>query len=60
MEEFKVRPIVFRGIRPSAGYTMNATTVRRQQEYHGSVYEFLRNDILDASNFVSLFGQAQG
>jgi hypothetical protein len=39
---------------------MNATTVRRQQEYHGSVYEFLRNDILDASNFVSLFGQAQG
>ena len=39
----------------SAGYTVNATIKGGGNDYHGSAYEFLRNDKLDANNFVSNF-----
>ena len=54
VEEFKVKTNSFSAeYGHSAGYTMNATIKSGTNEYHGSVYEFLRNDALDANNFVS-------
>ena len=45
----------------SAGYTVNATLKSGANHYHGSFFEFLRNDKLDANNFVSNFaGQPKG
>ena len=37
----------------SAGMVINATTRSGTNEYHGSVFEFLRNDKLDANNFFT-------
>jgi hypothetical protein len=54
VEEFKVKTNSFSAeYGHSAGYTMNATIKSGTNEYHGSAYEFLRNDALDANNFVS-------
>src|ERR1035441_10391822 len=54
VEEFKVKTNSFAAeYGHSAGYTMNATIKSGTNEYHGSAYEFLRNDALDANNFVS-------
>jgi hypothetical protein len=54
VEEFKVKTNSFSAeYGHSAGYTMNATIKSGTNAYHGSAYEFLRNDILDANNFVS-------
>ena len=56
VEEFKVKTNSFAAeYGHSAGYTMNATIKSGSNQYHGSAYEFLRNDILDANNFVSNF-----
>src|ERR1051326_2828142 len=56
VEEFKVKTNAFAAeYGHSAGYTMNATIKSGTNQYHGSAYEFLRNDILDANNFVSNF-----
>jgi hypothetical protein len=54
VEEFKVKTNSFSAeYGHSAGYTMNATIKSGSNQYHGSAYEFLRNDALDANNFVS-------
>jgi hypothetical protein len=56
VEEFKVKTNSFSAeYGHSAGYTMNATIKSGSNQYHGSAYEFLRNDALDANNFVSNF-----
>ena len=44
----------------SAGYTVNATIKSGTNEFHGTFFEFLRNDKLDANNFVANFaGQSK-
>ena len=54
VEEFKVKTNGFSAeYGHSAGYTMNATIKSGTNQIHGSAYEFLRNDALDANNFVS-------
>lgn len=54
VEEFKVKTNSFAAeYGHSAGYTMNATIKSGGNQYHGAAYEFLRNDVLDANNFVS-------
>jgi hypothetical protein len=56
VEEFKVKTNSFSAeYGHSAGYTMNATIKSGTNQLHGSAYEFLRNDALDANNFVSNF-----
>ncbi|MGH9659134.1 MAG: TonB-dependent receptor domain-containing protein, partial [Bryobacteraceae bacterium] len=56
VQEFKVKTNNFAAeYGRSAGYTVNATIKSGTNEYHGSVFEFLRNDKLDANNFVSNF-----
>src|SRR5439155_11759151 len=56
VEEFKVKTNSFSAeYGHSAGYTMNATIKSGGNQYHGSAYEFLRNDALDANSFVSNF-----
>lgn len=56
VEEFKVKTNSFAAeYGHAAGYTMNATIKSGTNQYHGSAYEFLRNEALDANNFVSNF-----
>jgi hypothetical protein len=56
VQEFKVKTNNFSAeYGRSAGYTMNATIKSGTNEYHGIAFEFLRNDKLDANNFVSNF-----
>jgi len=58
VEEFKVKTNNFSAeYGHSAGYTVNATIKAGTNLYHGSLYEFLRNDKLDANNFVSNFSR---
>jgi hypothetical protein len=58
VEEFKVKTNNFSAeYGHSAGYTVNATIKSGSNQYHGSLYEFLRNDKLDANNFVSNFSR---
>jgi hypothetical protein len=38
---------------------MNATIKSGTNKYHGAAYEFLRNDALDANNFVSNYSPRQ-
>jgi hypothetical protein len=39
----------------AAGYVMNATIKSSTNQFHGHLWEFLRNDKLDANNFVANF-----
>jgi hypothetical protein len=56
VQEFKVKTNNFSAeYGRSAGYTVNATIKSGTNGYHGSLFEFLRNDKLDANNFVSNF-----
>jgi hypothetical protein len=56
VQEFKVKTSTFSAeYGRSAGYTVNATIRSGTNQYHGSAFEFLRNDKLDANNFVSNF-----
>jgi hypothetical protein len=54
VQEFKVKTSNFSAeYGRSAGYTVNATIRSGTNQYHGSLFEFLRNDKLDANSFVS-------
>jgi hypothetical protein len=56
VEEFKVKTNNLSAeYGRSAGYTVSATIRSGTNRYHGSLFEFLRNDQLDANNFVSNF-----
>ena len=56
VEEFKVKTSSFSAeYGHSAGYVMNATIKSGTNQFHGHAWEFLRNDKLDANNFVSNF-----
>src|SRR5437773_5316387 len=52
IEEFKVERNSYGADSPSAsGAQVNLITKSGTNKYHGSVYEFWRNDLLDANNF---------
>ncbi len=54
VEEFKVKTSSFSAeYGHAAGYVMNATIKSGTNQFHGHAWEFLRNDKLDANNFVS-------
>ena len=56
VQEFKVKTNNFAAeYGRSAGYTVNATIKSGSNSFHGSLFEFLRNDLLDANNFISNF-----
>lgn len=56
VEEFKVKTSAFSAeYGHAAGYVMNATIKSGTNHFHGDAWEFLRNDKLDANNFVSNF-----
>src|SRR6266849_5763538 len=58
VEEFKVKTNNFSAeFGRSAGAIISATIKSGTNEYHGSVFEFLRNEKLDANNFFSNAGR---
>jgi hypothetical protein len=59
VEEFKVKTSNFSAeYGRSAGYTVNTTIKSGTNTYHGALFEFLRNDDLDANNFISNYAGA--
>jgi hypothetical protein len=56
LQEFKIQTNAYSAeFGRSAGAVVNATIKSGTNNFRGSVYEFLRNDALDASNFFSNF-----
>ncbi|MGA2984421.1 MAG: carboxypeptidase-like regulatory domain-containing protein [Terriglobia bacterium] len=54
VEEFKIQTNIYSAaFRKTAGSTINLVTKSGTNEIHGAVYEFLRNDKLDARNFFA-------
>jgi hypothetical protein len=54
VQEFKVITNNFSAeFGASAGMVMNVTMKSGTNQFHGGVFEFLRNDVLDANNFFS-------
>ncbi len=54
VEEFKIQTNIYHAaFGRYAGSTMNVATKSGTNELHGTVYEFLRNDKLDARNFFA-------
>lgn len=62
IEEFKVQRNAYGADNPSAGgVQVNLVTKSGTNSYHGTVYEFFRNDKLDANNFfLNQAGQKRG
>ncbi|MFN7925435.1 MAG: TonB-dependent receptor [Bryobacteraceae bacterium] len=62
VQEFKVKTNNFSAeFGHSAGTVVNATIKSGQNEFHGSLFEFMRNDKLDANNFfTNAAGQPKG
>ena len=59
LQEFKIQTNAYSAeFGRSSGAVVNATIKSGTNEIHGSIYEFLRNDVLDANNFFNnAFGQ---
>ncbi|PYV22163.1 MAG: hypothetical protein DMG24_17665, partial [Acidobacteria bacterium] len=54
MQEFKIQTNIYdAAFGKTAGSTVNLVVKSGTNELHGAVYEFLRNDKLDAGNFFS-------
>src|SRR4051794_4974923 len=54
VQEFKVKTSTFSAeFGHAAGAVVNATIKSGSNDYHGTVFEFLRNNVLDANNFFS-------
>ena len=54
MQEFKVKTSTFSAeFGHAAGAVVNATIKSGTNQFHGTVFEFLRNDKLDANNFFT-------
>jgi len=54
VEEFKIQTNIYdAAFGKTAGSTINLITKSGTNSFHGSVYDFLRNDALDASNYFN-------
>jgi hypothetical protein len=54
VQEFKVETASFDGQQShTAGATVNVTLRSGENQFHGTAYEFVRNDILSANNFFN-------
>ena len=54
LQEFKIQTNAYSAeFGRSSGAVVNATIKSGTNDVHGSLYEFLRNDVLDASNFFN-------
>ena len=54
LQEFKIQTNAYSAeFGRSSGAVVNATIKSGSNNFHGSLYEFLRNDVLDANNFFS-------
>ncbi len=53
LQEFKVQQNAYSAENSRAGGSFNATTKSGTNELHGAVFEFVRNDKLDARNFFA-------
>ena len=54
LQEFKIQTNAYSAeFGRSSGAVVNATIKSGTNDIHGSLYEFLRNDVLDANNFFS-------
>jgi hypothetical protein len=54
LQEFKIQLNAYSAeFGRSSGAVVNATIKSGTNNIHGSLYEFLRNDALDANNFLS-------
>ena len=54
VQEFKIQTNIYdAAFGKTAGSTINLITKSGTNSFHGSIYEFLRNDALDASNYFN-------
>jgi outer membrane receptor protein involved in Fe transport len=53
LQEFKVQQSAYSAEFSNAGGVLNATTKSGANDFHGGLFEFLRNDKLDARNFFA-------
>jgi hypothetical protein len=53
LQEFKVQQSAYTAEFSQAGGALNATTKSGADQFHGTVFDFLRNDMFDARNFFA-------